>query len=109
MVRGVLVLALAAGLGWIVAWLQPFGVATSSRSSPELNGLLIAVAPLIAAFAAYRPVRGEAWAPRGLATSPEVGSPVFFCTWLLTALPVAIVFAWAHPAPARHHWCSGCS
>lgn len=91
--RGLLVFGLTAGLGWIVASAQPFGPATRYRSSPEINGLLIAVAPLISAFAAYKPVRREAWAPRGLATSPEIGSPVFFCAWLLTALPVAIVFA----------------
>lgn len=92
--RGVLVLGLTAALGWFVASTQLFGPATPGRSSPEINGLLIAVAPLIAAFVAYRPVRKEMWAPRGLATSPEVGSPVLFCAWLLTAFPVSILFAW---------------
>lgn len=92
--RGTLTLIAAASVGWLIAASQPFGTPPRGDGPSIMNGVVLALAPLVAAVVAYRPVRSVAWSPRGLASSTEIGSPVMLGAWLLTTPPVAIEFAW---------------
>lgn len=82
-------------LAGVVVWkLELFGASTDSRSGALMNGLLISAAPWVGAFWAYAPARLVALAPRGLATTPELGGTWLWVVWAVMVLAPAAEFAW---------------
>lgn len=71
-----------------------FGAASDRRSGALMNGLVLAAAPWVAAFQAYAPVRSVPLAPRGLATTPELGGTWLWVMWAVMSLAPAAEFAW---------------
>lgn len=92
-----------AGLVWLVVgcvvgfaiWVvEPFGAATAERMGSGLNGLAIGAAPIVAIWRAYASVRRVPLLPHGLAQSPVLGGRWFPALAVLSALVVAVEFAW---------------
>jgi hypothetical protein len=82
-------------LAGVVLWrLELFGASTDADSGALMNGLLIAAAPWVGAFWAYGPARLVALAPRGLATTPELGGTWLWVMWAVMLLAPAAEFAW---------------
>lgn len=81
-------------LGVVVWRLELFGASSSTAPGGLLNGLIIAAAPWAAAYRAYRPPRSVALAPRGLATTPELGGTWLWAVWGVMLLAPAGEFAW---------------